>query len=110
VPAAVLDGAGAGEEAVRLELVEQADEVRAIDAQRLGHRLLGAAAVVAQERQRDEVARAQVQRRQGGLGAGAVEAGEVVEQRRRAVGGRRLAHAHSLVGSTNALCAVIGLR
>ena len=80
VAPAVLGGARACDEPVALELVEQAHEVRPVDLQRGGQRLLRHPAVVAQDGERDEVTRAQAERHERGLGAGAVEAREVVEE------------------------------
>jgi hypothetical protein len=81
VAAAVFGRAAAQDQAVGLELVEQTDQVRSIGLQRGRERLLCGAAVVAQDRQRDEVARAQAERRKRRLRAQPSEAREVVEQR-----------------------------
>jgi hypothetical protein len=86
VAATILERPAPGDEPVGLQLVEQADEVRAVDAQLLGERLLGAAAVVAQDRQRDEMPRAQAERGQRRLGAQPGEPSEVVQQSRGPVG------------------------
>jgi hypothetical protein len=86
VAATILDRPAPRDQAVGLQLVEQADEVRAVDAELLGERLLRAPAVVAQERERDEVPRAQAERRERRFGAQPAEAGEVVQQGRGPVG------------------------
>jgi hypothetical protein len=81
VAAAVLGRAPAQDQPVGLELVEQADQVRAIGLQRGGERLLGGTAVVAQDGQGDEVSRAQAERGERRLRAQSGEPREVVEQR-----------------------------
>lgn len=86
VAAAVLDGAPPRDQPIGLELVEQADEVGPVDVQLGGERLLGGAAMVAQQRERDEVARAQSEWVERGLGAQAREPREVVQECRGAVG------------------------
>ena len=79
--AAVVDRPPAGDQPLGLELVEQPDEVGRVDLQRRGERLLRAAAVVAQDRERDEVARAQAERRERAIRADASEPREMGEQR-----------------------------
>ena len=86
VATTVLDRAAPGDEAVGLQLVEQADEVRAVDVELRRERLLRAAVVIAQEGQRDQVARAQPERRERCFRAQAREPREVVQERRGAVG------------------------
>jgi hypothetical protein len=81
VAPAVVDRPAAGDQAVVLELVEQADEVRPVDSKRAGERLLGAAVVVAEESQGNEVTGSQAERRQRGFRAEPGQTGEVVEQR-----------------------------
>ena len=117
VAPAVLGRSRAGDEPVVLELVEQAHEIRAVDLQRGGERLLRHPAVVAQDRQRDEVARAEAERQQRRLGASPVEACEVVEERPRRPGacgvldghGPSVGLAHNilvlqLIGATQTSC------
>jgi hypothetical protein len=89
VAAAVVGRPPPGDEAVGLELVEQADEVRPIDVERARERLLRAVAVIAEQGQGDEVARTEAERRQRGLRAEPGQPGEVVEQGRRPVRSRR---------------------
>jgi hypothetical protein len=81
VAAAIVARAAAQDQPSGLEFVEQADQVGSVRLQRGGERLLGWAAVIAKHRQRDQVARAQAERRERGLGAQACQAREVVEQR-----------------------------
>jgi hypothetical protein len=80
VAAAVLGRAAPQDQPVGLELVEQADQVRAVGLQCRGKRLLRGAAMVAQDRQRDEVAWAQAERLERRLRAQPGETREVVEQ------------------------------
>jgi hypothetical protein len=88
VAPAILVRAAPQRQAGALELVQQADEVRAVDPERARERLLRRAAVIAQQRQRDEVPRAQPERGERGLVARPREPRKVVEQGRRAMGGR----------------------
>ena len=57
VAAAVVGVASACDQAARLEVVEQPDEVARVESECFGERLLGGGAVVAQQGQGDKVAR-----------------------------------------------------
>ncbi len=59
VAAAIVGVAPTRGEAARFEIVEQADEIARIESKCFGERLLTGRAVVAQQRQRNEVARSQ---------------------------------------------------
>jgi hypothetical protein len=80
VAAAVLRRAAALDEPRALEVVEEPDQVGAVDLQRRGQVGLAALAEVAQQRQRDQVPRAEGELRQLGLGLDADAPGEVVQQ------------------------------
>ena len=79
--------AAAREQRGLLKLVEKTDEVRGVEAKDFGERHLGDRAAVAEDREHDEVPRAEPGRLERGLGASPCDPREVIEQDERLVRG-----------------------
>ena len=81
MPPAVGRVAAAGDEAPLLELVEQADDVARVQAERGADRVLGHRAALAEQPERDDVPRPQAAVDHGRVGGAAADPGQVVDQR-----------------------------
>ena len=104
VAAAVRGIAAPLHQAALLELVEEADDVARIQAQRRAKPVLRHRAPLAQQPQRDQVPRAQASG-QAGVGGAAADAGEVIDQRQDLLSRhhRRLRHGARVPSTTDSL-------
>ena len=98
VPPAVGRVAAAADEAALFEVVEQTHDVARIELQRLGKPLLSRVAVVAQQHESYQVARAQAIGGPLCLGGPAGKAGQMIKKRERMVGARRAGRARRRPG------------
>jgi hypothetical protein len=96
VPAAVGGIAAAGDEAAFLKLVEQADDVARVEAERDAHRVLRHRAALAEQVQRHALPRSQAAGH-GRVGGAAADPGQVLDQRQELLSRRHIRLRHGVI-------------